>query len=177
LVLVISATAANAGQAIESARPVKTEFIGNSLGWEVKVQHDYLGVTIKRVPRYATATDLILVTDDGLEAYDISKDGTSLRNDDRRILRDGETVEFAPARALVLEMPSKVEKVQWTRPLALQIQVVVDGRFIAAKYAPYSGLTLHGPRRMTVTTDAGSYTFDVAESNGGAPIYRVESHH
>lgn len=172
------ATMAHAGSTIhsvsvQSADQINDAFIGDSIGWEVRVHNDQRTWTIARHAAYATATDLIFVTPSGLMAYDIARDGKATPNDDRRTMRNGGTLELAPLRVSVLELPGEVKEVAWTRPLALQILTVVDHRYVALKYVPLTDLKIKGPRRLTITTDSGKYSFDVAAGAGGAPIYRV----
>jgi hypothetical protein len=173
------ATMAYAGTAIhslsiESPDPINKVFIGNSIGWDVRIHADHRVASITRYPRDATATNLIFLTPGGVVTYDIAQDGRTRPNDDRRILRDGETLELAPLRASVLELPADVKQIRWTRSVAQQLQIVIDHRYVALKYVPLpDNLKIKEPRRLTVTTASGSYSFDVVNGAGGAPLYRV----
>lgn len=158
---------------LESTDPISDIFIGDSIGWEVRVREDHRMVTITRGARYAAPTDLLFVTPGGLAAYDIANDGRPTPNEDRRILRSGDALELAPLHVSVLELPGEVTRVEWTRPLSLQIMTVVDHRYVALKYVPLDHLKIQGPRRLTIATNSGKYTFDMTTSPGGAPIYRV----
>ena len=170
--LILGASAAH-GSEIVAGSPVKSIFTGNSVSWAFDLAGDGRTLTVKKVTRDVKATNFVLETVDGVEAYDIDMGGRVTRNDDRRLIRDNDDLEIAPVHALVLEMPGKVEKVEWTRPMALQTQVFVAGRYVAVKYAPYPGIAIKGPRTLKVTTDAGKFSFNVVSGTGGAPIYRV----
>lgn len=172
IAMLVAVSSAHAS-AITATSPIKQAMIGNSAGWRLARGKDASTVTLEARPPYVTATNLVLDTAHGLEAYDVAKDGQLSRNDDQRVLRDNGTLEFAPGRLLVIQLPGNVKRVEWTAALKAQIQVVVDGRYVGAKYAPIADVKIPGPRRVTVTTDAGRYTFDVAKGKTGAPIYRV----
>ncbi len=173
------ATMAHAGTAIhsfsiESHDPISKVFIGNSIGWDVRIRADHRVATITRYQRDATATNLIFLTPGGVVTYDIAQDGRTRPDDDRRILRDGGALELAPLRVSVLELPDDVKQIRWTRALALQLQTVIDHRYVALKYVPLpDNLKIKGPRRLTFTTASGSFSFDVVYGAGGAPLYRV----
>ena len=111
---------------------------------------------------------------DRLVIYDIAKDGRVDLNTDRRIMRNDGTLELAPVRVSVLEFPDTVKQVEWTRPLALQVQAVIDHHYVALKYAQMiGGPNITGPRRLTITTESGKYSFNVVAGTSGAPVYRV----
>lgn len=179
LIAVISTATAYAGAPdqpfrVQSDTPISEVFIGNSIGWLVRVRDDRRVVTVTRNARYATATNMIFVTPGGLASYDIAKDGRCERNTDRRIMPNNGTLELAPVRVSVLEFSGEVKQVEWTRPLALQVQAVIDHHYVALKYAPMiGGPKTNGPRRLTVTTDSGKYSFNLVAGTGGAPVYRV----
>ena len=178
-IAVISTATAYAGSpiqpvSIQSETPISKVLIGNSIGWLVRVRDDHRAVTIERNAQYATATDMIFVTPTGLVIYDIAKDGRVDLNTDRRIMRNDGKLELAPVRVSVLEFPDTVKQVEWTRPLALQVQAVIDHHYVALKYAQMiGGPNITGPRRLTITTESGKYSFNVVAGTSGAPVYRV----
>lgn len=179
VIAVTSMAAAHAGAPDQPFRvqldtPIGEVFIGNSIGWLVSVHDDRRVVTVMRNARYATATNMIFVTPGGLATYDIARDGRVELDTDRRIMPNNGTLELAPVRVSVLEFPGEVKRVEWTRPLALQVQAVIDHHYVALKYAPMiGGPTISGPRRLTVTTDSGTYSFNLVAGTDGAPVYRV----
>ncbi len=159
---------------VQSDAAIGEVFIGNSIGWLVSVRDDRRVVTVMRNARYATATNMIFVTPGGLATYDIARDGRVELDTDRRIMPNNGTLELAPVRVSVLEFPGEVMRVEWTRPLALQVQAVIHHQYVALKYAPMiGGPKTSGPRRLTVTTDSGKYSFNLVAGTDGAPVYRV----
>ncbi|MFP3637716.1 hypothetical protein [Paraburkholderia sp. SIMBA_054] len=166
-----------ATQKIDGAGPIDAVFAGNSVGWRINVAQDRRSASVTPLAPYARPSDVIFLTGEGLEAFDLARDGKVTRNDDRRVIASGDTLEFAPARAVVLEFPAEITHVSWTRATALQTLVEVQGRFLAAKYAGSPDLRLTGPRVLTVNTANGVYTFQVTTGPGGAPIYRVVQNH
>ncbi|MBN3761177.1 hypothetical protein [Burkholderia sp. Ac-20365] len=174
------AISAHAAGTIQSTGTVTDVFTGNSAGWQFEVSKDRHEISYAPREQFVTATNLLVMTDEGVLAYDISKNGAVTQNNDRRLLADSGVLEVTPVRVVVLEFPSAVRKVEWTRSLATLVHVVIKGNYLAAKYAApvdsalVTRMSKLGPRRLTVTTDAGTYTFDVASGSAGAPIYKVK---
>ncbi|MBN3761182.1 hypothetical protein [Burkholderia sp. Ac-20365] len=173
------AATAQASQTLSAPSEIKLVFAGNTKEWNFVLSHDKREVTLELAARHAAATDIVLVTDTGVVAYDIASNGTVTPNADRRILRDGEVVELDRTNAVVLELPEPVVGVEFSKPFALAAQTAVRGRYIGLKYIARDerGLTQFfagkGPQRMTVKTEKGSYTFTLTMGTGGAPVYKV----
>lgn len=171
------ATTAHAAGAVQSSIHLTDSpsdaFIGDSIDWNVKFGKDPRDVVFSPRGSSASATNMIFLTPGGPAVYDIAKNGAATPNNDRRIVQDGGTLELAPVRVSILELPGEITKVEASKSLRLHIKGVVDHRYIALKYLPVDETGIKESGRLTVTTGSGTYSFAVAVGSGGAPVYRL----
>lgn len=103
------ATTAHAAGAVQSSIHLTDSpsdaFIGDSIDWNVKFGKDPRDVVFSPRGSSASATDMIFLTPGGPAVYDIAKNGAATPNNDRRIVQDGGTLELAPVRVSILELP------------------------------------------------------------------------
>jgi hypothetical protein len=171
------ATTAHAAGAVQSSIHLtdspSAAFIGDSIDWSVDFGKNPRDVVLRPRGASASATNVIFLTPGGPTVYDIAKNGAATTNNDRRLVRDGGTLEIAPVRVSILELPGEITKVEASKALRLRIKGVIDHRYIALKYLTVDDTGIKESGRLTVTTDSGRYSFGVAVGAGGAPVYRV----
>ncbi|CAB3753931.1 hypothetical protein [Paraburkholderia humisilvae] len=168
-----AAHAEGAGQsAIHLADSPSVAFIGDSIDWNVHFGKDGRDIVLSPRASVANETNMIFLTPGGPAAYDIAKNGAATPDNDRRIVQNGGTLELAPRRVSILELPGEITRVEASRSLRLHIMGEADHRYVALKYLPFHDSRIKETGRLTVTTDSGTYSFDVAVG-AGAPVYRL----